>query len=135
MKLEKERRQIQQESSELKRLRDLYNKDIRSYLDDYLSGKIPNDSAGYNMIREIAEEKFRGEIREMFHWKNLVRAWDITEESSLMFLIVPDKASGRATVGSIGIKEFVSNIRYGSNTIEVQTNSGKASLSTCDAIL
>lgn len=41
MKLQRERHNVLEEKSELSRLRDLYGRDVKSYLEDYLSGRIP----------------------------------------------------------------------------------------------
>jgi cell division protein FtsB len=61
MQLERDRA-IAAEEAELNRIQDLYGKDVRSYLEDYLDVRIPDYSLGYTMIRDIAENVFRKEV-------------------------------------------------------------------------
>lgn len=58
MQLDRDRAKIAAEEAELKRIQDLYAKDVWAYLEDYLAGRIPDYSLGYAMIREIAENAF-----------------------------------------------------------------------------
>ena len=78
MKLDRERIRVSEEKAEPERLRNLYGTDIRSYLDDCLSGRIPSDSSGYRMIREIAEKSFRDEVRQRLDQKAIA---DVAKDS------------------------------------------------------
>jgi predicted nucleic acid-binding Zn-ribbon protein len=136
MRLKKERRQVSQEKSELESLRNLYGKDVKSYLEDYISGRIPSDSHGYRIIREIAGKSFQDEVRRRFDSKAIL---DMTGDTGggnpFIFLTAPDRTSGSVVVGSISIRDLLANIRSDSKSIELQTKNGRVSLDTCDAIM
>ncbi len=136
MKLDRERIKISEEKTELEKLRNLYGRDIESYLNDYLSGKLPGDSAGYRMIREIAEKSFLHEVQQRLDLKAFVEIGkDSGAGNPLIFLAAPGGSSGRVDVGSISIQELVAGIRSGSGTVEMQTGNGKVSLDTCTAVM
>ncbi len=136
MKLDRERIKISEEKTELENLRNLYGRDIGSYLNDYLSRKLPGDSPGYRMIREIAEKSFLHEVQQRLDWKAIVEIGkDSGAGNPLIFLAAPDRSSGRVDVGSISIQELVARIRSGSGSVEMQTGNGKVSLDTCTAVM
>ena len=136
MKLDRERIKVSEEKTELENLRNLYGRDIGSYLNDYLSGKLPGDSTGYRMIREIAEKSFLHEVQQRLDMKAIVElAKDSVAGNPLIFLAAPGGSSGRVEVGSISIQDLVARIRSGSGSVEMQTGNGKVSLDTCTAVM
>ena len=136
MKLDRERIKILEEKIELEKLRNLYGRDIGSYLNDYLSGKLPGDSTGHRMIREIAEKSFLHEVQQRLDLKAIVEIGKGSGAGNpLIFLAAPGGSSGRVDVGSISIQDLVARIRSGSGSVEMQTSNGKVSLDTCTAVM
>ena len=136
IKLQSERKQVLQEKNELLRIRELYGKDIGTYLKDYFSGRVPKESQGYMMIREIADKAFSNHVRTVFDGKaigELIR--DRHGADSPLLLTAQDNVTGVAVIESIKLDRLVDQIRSGSEFIELDTRDGKASLKTCDAIL
>lgn len=136
IKLQSERKQVHQEKTELSRIIDLYGKDIGSYLEDYFSGRVPRESRGYMMIREIADKAFSRHVRTAFDGRaigELIR--ERHGAGSPLFMVAQDSVTGVAVIGSIKFDSLVDQIRSGSESIELNTKDGRASLKTCDAIL
>ncbi len=136
IKLQSERKQVLQEKTELLSIRELYGKDIETYLKDYFSGRVPRGSQGYVMIREIADKAFSNHVRTVFDGRaigELIR--ERHGADSPLFMVAQDSMTGKAVIGSIKLDRLVDEIRSGSESVEFDTRDGKASLKTCDAIL
>lgn len=135
MQLDRERGKIAEERMQLTKIMELYGSDIRSYLDDYLAGRIPAYSLGYAMIREIAEETFRKKVETAFSDKVLKEIAGNRTENSLLFLVAPDAASGSPVVGSISTSELVEAINSGSDRIILDTHGGRVPIDRCYALM
>ena len=88
------------------------------------------------MIKEIAENAFRKEVRQTFDMKAVVEfAKDRGEANQLIFLATPGSMPGSTVIGSIGIVDLVAAIRSDSGSIELQTKNGTVLLDTCTAVM
>lgn len=120
MQLDRDRIRIAAEGAELKRIQNLYAKDVKSYLEAYLSRRIPDYSLWHAKIKKTAENIFRKEVSKTFDMKAIMEfAKDSGEANPLIFLAETDGSTGSFVVDSMGIRDLVAAIRSNSESIEL----------------